>query len=140
MLEYMRSALCTLAPVLCAGLLSLGPALPVAAEDGGFREFCATWMKKLEKREQDNLRRAKPSSDSSGFALEYIGYSKKPLRCEAKPIADAHNKFVGRLVYHEIRYRHRGSERRELVRAIPTIVTRTQVMEIFSFDGSNWIY
>ena len=72
--------------------------------------------------------------------LEYTGYSKKVLRCDAKATGGSQNPFVGKMVYSEGPYRKIGATREAARKNQPQAMTQTEVMEIFRYDGSRWVY
>jgi hypothetical protein len=125
-----------------AGLLSFAlSAAPAARADGhAFERFCGEWMEKLAQRERDNVANLRMVQRDGRFVGEFVGYGKAPVRCTAKPTGHRDNPYVGRLVYHEIRYRHAGPTASEARRNMAAEVTRTEVMEIFRFDGQRWVY
>ena len=135
----MRSSLAT---VLATGLvLALAStAAPARAGDGGFDRFCKKWMGKLEKREKDNLAKMKVRPAADGVIGEYTGYARQPVRCKPTSKVVPGKPAVGTLVYHEIRYAKRGSDRKAARAAKPRPVETVEVMEIFRYDGTRWTY
>jgi hypothetical protein len=125
-------------PFLATALLSVLAPTPSHADPASgvlasFQSFCGEWMHKLAAREAANQKKA--ATDSNG-AREYVGYETTPVRCETKPTGVKSNPFVGKLVYHELRYRQpagASAARRD-------VVGRVEVMEIFRFDGRRWQY
>lgn len=105
-----------------------------------FEDFCNTWMGKLRKRESRNQAEAEPSRNGDGYHVEYTGYSEKPARCETKATGVKSNPFVGKLVYYERRYRKQGGTAAKAKAGRARVVSQTEIMEIFRFDGSNWVY
>jgi hypothetical protein len=134
-----------LAAALCAGML-LGFAAPAAHAGPGltgpssFERFCSTWMGKLAERERFNLRNATARKSGDRVVVEYVGYGKSPTRCEAKPSGVPSNPFVGKLVYQELRYERSGASKDGALTGQPRVLSSTEVMEIFRFDGSRWVY
>jgi hypothetical protein len=116
------------------------PAAAQQAAGHGFHRFCDTWLDKLAKRERANLAKAKPRKNGSGVVLEYTGYSKKVLRCDAKATGISRNPFVGKMVYTEGTYRKIGATLAAARKNQPQIMTQTEVMVIFRYDGSRWVY
>jgi hypothetical protein len=106
----------------------------------GFEHFCSTWMGKLAKREENNLAKAKLRKAGSGVVLSYTGYAKRPVKCSARESGISGNPYVGKVVYLEFAYERRGANRRAALEAEPEVVSRTEVLEIFRHDGSDWIY
>ena len=123
-------ALCP-APV-CADDAKPGKAAPVARLASSFQDFCAQWLAKLDKRERHNQLKASKSGKG-----EYIAYGDVMIRCEAKPIGDSGRSAIGRLVYYEMRVRD-GAKKAAKDQA--DVLSRTEVMEIFRFDGERWRY
>ncbi len=116
------------------------PAAAQTAVGHGFHRFCDTWLGKLAKRERANFSKAKPRKNGSGVVLEYTGYSKKVLRCDAKATGASQNPFVGKMVYTEGTYRKIGATHAAARKNQLQIMTETEVMEIFRYDGSRWVY
>lgn len=112
----------------------------VATAEKSFQRFCEIWMRKLDAREAANLKKASARKNGSGFIVEYTGYSDQPLRCEAKASGVRGNPFIGKLVYHELRYRRSGSTKPQAHQGSPNVVQTVEVLEIFRFDGSRWVY
>lgn len=136
-----RSCLLPLAAALLAAQLATSARAGGAlARDPDFASFCAEWMQKLEARERWNLSRAKPSREGDQFVLDYIGYDREPLRCEARPSGHPGAPFVGRLVYYELRYRKRGGSQRDAREGLAHVVGRVRVLEVFRHDGRRWVY
>ena len=104
---------------------------PVAKLAISFEDFCAQWLAKLDRRERMNQMNASKNGNT-----EYTAYGDVMIRCEAKPIGDSSN-AIGRLVYHELRVRDGD---KKAANGQPDILSRTEVMEIFRFDGARWRY
>jgi hypothetical protein len=113
---------------------------PPPAGGHGFQSFCAEWMAKLRAREADNARATQIVKNGSGFIGEFTGYGRKPLKCRAKPTGSASTPWVGQIVYEEIVYRVSGRSAKAARSSTPVVAGRQQVLEIFKFDGSKWIY
>ena len=111
-----------------------------ASLDHGFDGFCAGWMEKLRVREADTARAARIVKNGSGYVREFKGYGRKPLQCRARPTGSRSTPWVGQLVYEEIVYRKHGKSPSAARGSKPEIAARTQVLEIFKFDGSRWVY
>jgi hypothetical protein len=105
-----------------------------------FQSFCASWMKKLRTREQENLSKAQVERRGDQFVIEYTGYGKDPLRCESKTTGVPQNPYIGKLVYQELRYQKTADSRKKLRKSRPRVLSQVDVLEIFRFDGSRWIY
>ncbi len=133
---------------LCAVLVAgwLGGASPAAAGPGltagsqSFERFCTTWMGKLAERERHNLKTATAQRNGSAFAVEYTGYARDHMRCEARETGVPSNPFIGKLVYQEMRYRRAGATPERAQTADASVLERVEVMEIFRFDGTRWVY
>lgn len=97
-------------------------------------------MRKLAEREARNAALAKPRRVEGGFALRYVGYSKRPIACEAKPTGDRRVPYVGRIVYEEIEYERRGPSAEAARRAPTRELARTEVTELFRYENGRWIY
>jgi hypothetical protein len=119
---------------------------PVAQAGSGltalpqFEHFCSSWMGKLAERERQNLQTAAPRRDGANVVVQYVGYGKTPTRCEARTSGVPSNPFVGKLVYSELRYQRAGATRERALASEPRVLEQTEVMEIFRFDGSRWVY
>ncbi len=107
------------------------PRAPVAKAAKSFQDFCAQWLAKLDKRERFNRRNASKSGGS-----EYTAYGDVMIRCEAKPSGNDNN-AIGRLVYHELRVRDASKKAGQ---AAQDVLERVEVMEIFRFDGTKWVW
>lgn len=127
-----------------AAVLLIAPSVladsPAAVAKPRFDEFCATWMAKLQAREQGNAENAQVERRGERFVIEYTGYSSRPMRCESRPTGVAENPYVGKLLYHELRYEKAGAERASARAAEPSVVATTEILEIFRFDGTRWVY
>ncbi len=120
------------------GVAQAGPGLTAGSQS--FERFCSTWMGKLAERERQNLAKAQPQRNGSGFLVEYTGYAAKPVRCEARETGVPSNPFIGKLVYHELRYRRAGATPERAHGGDASVLEQVEVMEIFRFDGSRWVY
>jgi outer membrane biogenesis lipoprotein LolB len=105
-----------------------------------FDLFCDKWMRKLDTREQRNLKHAQVRNRGKAFVVEYTGYSHQPVSCEAKPSRASKGAYVGKLVYDELHYRKTAKTAARARNSKPRIVQQIEVLEIFRFDGSRWIY
>ena len=128
---------------LALSFLLLGAAGWVPAGDWGdrdasFRQFCGEWMRKLDSRELRNRGLAPNLSSERGVVLEYIGYSATPVNCQTR----VHQTVgpIGKIVYHELRLRQRGTTRARAIANDPIVLHRIEVIEFFRFDGRRWIY
>ncbi len=131
------------APILIAALVLLP--LPTARADApgsshGFASFCERWMEKLRAREIDNARDARIVQRESRYVGEFKGYGRKPLRCHARPTGSPSTPWVGQIVYEEIIYRVTGPDPKAARQSDPKPASRSQVMEIFRFDGTRWVW
>jgi hypothetical protein len=113
---------------------------PAAIAKPRFEQFCASWMGKLQAREKVNLASAQVERRGKRFVIEYTGYGSKPLRCETKATGVPQNPFVGKLVYKELRYQKAAKKAAAARGASPSVVAITEILEIFRFDGSRWVY
>lgn len=133
-----------LALVACAALLSVAclstPAPVEAAPKAGFSKFCSSWMAKLQKRQAQNAKQVKIRKQGAWYTGVYTGYSRKPLKCKTSATGNPTNPYVGRIVYEEIQYQHAGQTRSEAKQSKANPRTRTEVIEIFRYDGSAWVY
>ncbi len=50
------------------------------------------------------------------------------------------NPLVGRLSYHEFRYERAGASKDHALSSHLRVSSTTEVMEMFRFDGSRWVY
>jgi hypothetical protein len=112
----------------------------IRAEKVGFERFCASWMQKLAERESVNLRTAQVRQRGERFILEYTGYDSKPTRCETRATGVPENPLVGRLVYHELLYRKTSAELASIFDSVAEVIWSTEVLELFRYDGSRWLY
>ena len=110
---------------------------PAAAS---FQHFCKDWMKKLDEREVRNRSLAKAVSNGNELVMHYTGYGKTSLKCEVRETGVPSQPFVGRLVYDEIEYQKAGATPSALSTKTPSVRARTEVMEIFRYDGKKWVY
>jgi hypothetical protein len=113
---------------------------PAAIAKPRFEQFCASWMGKLQERERENLESAQVERKGKRFVIEYTGYGARPVRCEAKATGVPQNPYVGKLVYRELRYQKAARKRAVVRSAKPSVVASTEILEIFRFDGSRWVY
>jgi hypothetical protein len=86
-----------IALTLLAPAASVQAGSNVVAAEKSFQKFCQSWMRKLDAREADNLKKASVRKNGSGFMVEYTGYSDKPLRCETKASGVRANPLIGKL-------------------------------------------
>ncbi len=103
-----------------------------------FAKFCNEWMSKLEARRLFNLKRAQDEEPGAEVVLRYLAYSTSPIRCEAKTRPDG--SAIGRIVYQQLHMQKSGADRKHALENQPNELGRTEVMEIFRFDGSRWEY
>jgi hypothetical protein len=128
-------------------ILSLGLVLPAhqahaeAASPAAksFPAFCDSWMAKLDARQKRNAAQAHAKRAGNAFVIEYTGYSDAPERCEVKP-SRKKGSAIGKLVYHELRYRKTGPTARKAAKSPLNVIERVEVLEIFRHDGSRWVY
>lgn len=117
---------------------------PDAHADGSrsprFEQFCRTWMGKLRERETANLRKAPVQRRGAQLAVEYTGYGSDPVRCTAEPTGNPMSPYVGKLVYQERKYRRTSPESQSLRESAPEVIETSEVLEIFRYDGSRWVY
>ncbi len=138
-----RLGLALLALLLATGLLTVGVGAARADGDpdtvsGSFQKFCEQWMAKLDNRRQFSLRRAEAEPAGEQVLLHYRDYSPTAVLCEVKPGKDG--SAIGRLVYHELQMEKSGKNRKKALANQPNVLSRTEVMEIFRFDGKRWKY
>jgi hypothetical protein len=124
---------------LLAGVSLMWP-LEIRAEKVGFERFCASWMQSLAERESKNLRTAQVQQRGDRFVLEYTGYDSKPTRCETRATGRPENPLVGRLVYHELLYRKTSAELASVFDSVAEVIWSTEVLELFRYNGSRWLY
>lgn len=135
-----------LGPLVTCGLLLAGgftlaqPDTAHAASAKNFNGFCQSWMGKLAERERNNLSQVKFREHGDGVLAEYTGYSDKPVRCETTATGVKANPFVGKLVYYELLYRRAGRTPKEARTSQPQVLRRVEVLELFRFDGTRWVY
>lgn len=125
-----------------AALALLAGVGPSAAQVSGhgFQGFCASWMEKLREREVRNERLSPIVHQGHHYVGQFTGYGRRPIRCQARPTGSKQTPFVGQLVYEEIVYRRQGKSPNDARASKPTVAGRIQVMEIFKFNGSRWVY
>jgi hypothetical protein len=141
--QRMRTRNSLLATLALAVLL----VAPVAADAGdaktperSFQKFCSGWMTKLQKREVHNAEQIRFVRKDGHVIGEYAGYAKKPARCEVKATGVPASPYIGKLVYEERVYRKTGRSPTRALSSQPKLVGATEVLEIFRFDGDDWIY
>ena len=122
--------------LFAVGLLWL--AAPTTARAESFDSFCAEWMNKLAAREQANLKKMEYSPRGGSVVGSYTGYEKVPIRCQSR--AKPGSPGVGTLVYNEVRYQKVGDTKEAAKSSTPQVVEKTEVMEIFRYDGQKWKY
>jgi hypothetical protein len=115
----------------------LWSAAPAASAES-FDSFCAQWMGKLEQREKQNLAKVHYARGAGGVEGKYTGYERVPVRCQTR--AKPGKPGVGTLVYHELKYKKSGATVEQAKSSAPQVVEKTEVMEIFRFDGQKWKY
>lgn len=113
---------------------------PTSAAAVSFQSFCKEWMNKLNEREVRNRALARAVSQNEQLVMRYTGYGKAPLKCEVRETGVPSQPFVGRLTYDEIEYQKAAPTTNELAAQQPVVHTRTEVMEIFRYDGKKWVY
>lgn len=113
---------------------------PTSVAEVSFRNFCNEWMKKLSDREVRNHSLAQPTSKEERLTLRYTGYGKAPRKCEVRATGVPGQPFVGHLVYDELEYQKAAATPSELAMQSPAVYARTEVMEIFRYDGKKWVY
>jgi hypothetical protein len=130
--------------VLVVGILALSPV--AASADGretaeqSFRKFCSGWMTKLEKREVRNAKKLHFEHKEGQVVGEYAAYARKPTSCEVKATGVPASPFIGKLIYEERLYRKSGQSQAGARSSEPKLVGATEVLEIFRFDGEDWLY
>ena len=134
------AAVLVLALALAPGSLAAPASPSLKSARKSFERFCNSWMAKLEYREGTNLKKARARRAGTRFVLEYTGYADAPVRCEAKPSGVASNPFIGKLVYHEYQFRRTGPTAAGARSSASSVVQSVEVMEIFRFDGTRWVY
>ena len=105
-----------------------------------FSRFCNSWMQKLSARNERNVGKITYHKNGRGVVGEYTGYGSKPLHCSVKPTGVASNPFVGKLVYYEMRYQKAGRTRKAAGASRPRALEQIEVLEIFRYDGTRWVY
>lgn len=130
--------------LLGIGVLCSGPQYALASDyekmlARSFSQFCSLWMSKLDQREERNQKIAKAAQNGSGVVLEYTAYADSPESCEVKSVG-SNGAMVGHIVYHELVVQKHGATREKARRSKESVVGRTEVMEIFRFDGKAWLY
>ena len=104
-----------------------------------FPAFCDSWMAKLDARQKHNVAQAHAKRTGNEFVVEYTGYSNAPERCEVKP-ARKKGSTIGKIVYHELRYRKTGPTAGKAAKGRANVIERVEVLEIFRHDGARWVY
>jgi hypothetical protein len=105
-----------------------------------FQKFCSGWMTKLQQREVRNAEQVQFVRRNGAVIGEYAGYAKKPARCEVKATGVPASPYIGKLVYEERVYRKTGRSPTRALSSKPKVVGSTEVLEIFRFDGDDWVY
>ena len=117
---------------------SPGPAQ--ADEDPTFDLFCAQWMAKLAQRERQNLAKVRWEKHGPSLVGQYTGYARKPIQCRPTSTVTPGRPAVGKLVYHEMLYQKTGTTPTAAQDSSPAVLQTTEVMEVFRYDGRNWMY
>jgi hypothetical protein len=104
-----------------------------------FEKFCGEWMQKLAVRERDNLKQIRWVPNSSGVEGEYTGYSSDHV-CMVKPNGDKKAVPIGKIIYHEIRYKKAGATPDTAIQASPHALEAIEVTEIFRYGKGKWQY
>jgi hypothetical protein len=130
--------------VFVVGTLALAP-VAANADDSetarqSFRKFCSSWMTKLEKREVYNAKQLSFVRKEGRVVGEYAGYARKPTSCEIKATGVPASPFIGKLTYEERLYRKSGASPTGARSSEPEVVGATHVLEIFRYDGDDWVY
>lgn len=132
------------AALLVAASLWALPVPAVAASpkriENSFRRFCSQWMHKLEIREQHNAARVKYVRKGLQVVGEYNGYARKSSSCQVQATGVAEAPYVGKLGYRENVYRKSGRSHRNARRSDPRLLNTTEVLEIFRYNGRDWVY
>jgi hypothetical protein len=119
---------------------SSAAAKPAPAGAGeSFEAFCAIWMQKLAVREWANLTRGPFRERDGTTVIEYVGYDRRPSRCESRVRARG-KPGLGILVYREHSYRRTGPSPVRAFTSEPQVVTSVEITEVFRNDGKRWVY
>lgn len=102
-----------------------------------FGSFCVDWMEKLAIRERDNRTTVRWEAGPTGVSGEYVGYS-ADHSCELKRTTEG--VLIGKVNYREFVYQQQGASVQEAHNSALRIVDTTQVLELFRYDGSRWVY
>jgi len=104
-----------------------------------FPAFCDSWMRRLAAREEFNQRNIKWRERGSEVEGVYIGYSSDHT-CTVKTSKPT-GVPVGRMVYHEYRYRKRGSAADTAAASKGEVVDKVEITEIFRYTAAGeWVY
>jgi len=101
-----------------------------------FEGFCAEWMRTLAARERDNVSKIKWEPTAGGLQGTYVGYSTEH-QCT---LAEGSAIPVGKIAYHEVTYRRRGSTISEAERTPPETIEVYEVTELFEYTKGRWDY
>jgi hypothetical protein len=126
-----------------AGASRAADATPAAVDKSigaDFDEFCAEWMQRLRTRQRRNDKATVLSRHGNVYSGQFVGYSHKPVKCQARATGSAASPYVGQIVYHEIRFERTGRTLKSARRSKPTALLHTEVLEIFRHNGSKWIW
>jgi hypothetical protein len=116
--------------------------IPPALREGArsFERFCGDWLSKLRKRQQTNERKLQFKKTGKSYVGEFTGYGQSALDCRATATGKPTTPLVGRIGYHEIRYRKSGATPASAKKSKPRELYRIEVTELFRFDGKAWVY
>jgi len=101
-----------------------------------FENFCTEWMRKLAARERDNVTKIKWEPTTGGLQGTYVGYSTEH-QCT---LAEGSDIPVGKIAYHEVTYRRRGTTIPEAERNPPETIEVYEVTELFEYTKGKWDY
>ena len=130
-------------PLLGVGRSAEAGSTPAAIDkqvDAAFDAFCDEWMEKLRTRQRLNAKALVIQRIGDGYSGRFVGYSRKPVKCQARATGSAKTPYVGQIVYHELRYQKQGATLKAARRSKPAVLQSTEVMEIFRHNGSEWTW
>lgn len=102
-----------------------------------FPAFCQDWERKLHERELNNLDHINWQKRDGYETASYVAYSKVES-CDTKESPEGVP--IGKISYEEYNYYLAGKTLEEAKHVTPKLVSRTNTLEIFSWDRNRWFY
>ncbi len=103
-----------------------------------FKMFVKDWSATLEGRERDNRAGMVWVESAAGAVAEFTSYATGSV--EVPPLRWVRGRPVGRLIYHEERVRLEGETRAAALVAVPRVLERVAITEIFVYSDGHWVW